>query len=246
MAKTPKNDHYWRNSFSVTEEEDMALQTYFEEQGAPMNLDAIAHFLVRLQVADEAIANAGVYAPQERYEIGQTLTFPPLNGAVGEVVGVRPGNNPRYGEFDVISVRFPGQSNTREFVAGTDAVRLQGGDNAMAPRLTETDIFTHYQPVIEETVLAALEDSGEYVTNGSEWLPRAMLLDFHAGHLNIAEAMIDMVGSPLTPEELLPEMEIATKLPVAAQRFSLNYALTQDPRFKNVGSDAAPQWQLNK
>lgn len=246
MAKTPKNETYWRDSFSVTEEDDMTLQSYFEDQGAPLSLDAIAHFLVQQQVADEAIANAGVYAPQEHYEVGQKLTFPPLNGAVGEVVGVRPGNNPRYGDFEVIAVQFAGQKSTREFVAGTQTIRLHGGDNAMAPRLSEAEIFAQFGEVIEETVLAALEDSGEYVTNGNEWLPRAMLVNFHAGHLNIAEAMIDMVGSPLTPEELLPEMEVQSSLPVAAQRFSLNHALGQDPRFKNVGNDATPQWHLNK
>jgi len=246
MAKTPRNESYWRDSFSVTEEEDMVLQTHFEAQGAPMSLDEIAHFLVQHQVADEAVANAGQYTPEDGYEEGQKLIFPALNGTVGTVVGVRPGNNPRYGDFKVIAVRFSGQPTPREFVAASQTIRLRGGDNAMAPRLSKDEIVAQFGDSIEETVLAALEDSGDYVTNGREWLPRAMLLTFHAGHLNIAEAMIDMVGSPLTPEELLPELEVASPLPETAKLFSLNYALAQDNRFKNVGSDSAPQWDLNK
>jgi hypothetical protein len=246
MAKTPKNESYWRDSFSVTEEEDLALQTHFEAEGAPMSLNEIAHFMVQQQLADEAVANAGQYDPQDRYEVGQKLTFPALKGIVGEVTGVRPGNNPRYGDFEVIAVRFGGQSAIREFVAGSQSIRLSGGDSQIAQRLSEAEIFAQYGDSIEETTLAALEDSGEYVTNGREWLPRALVLPFHEGHLNIAEAMVDMVGSPLTPEELLPELDIASTLPEAIKRFSLNYTLMQDNRFKNVGSDTEPRWDLNK
>lgn len=246
MAKTPKNESYWRDSFSITEEEDLALQTYFETEGMPMTLSEVAHYVVQHQLANEAVANAGQYAPHQSYEVGQTLTFAALNGVVGEVVKVRPGNNPRYGNFEVIAVRFSGQSPVREFVAGNDAIRLNSSESPTFQRLSEADIFDRYGDLIEETTQAALEDSGEYITNGREWLPRAMLLTFHAGHLNIAEAMVDMVGSPLTPEELLPELDVESPLSDAAKRFSLNYALAQDNRFKNVGSDAEPRWDLNK
>jgi hypothetical protein len=77
-------------------------------------------------------------------------------------------------------------------------------------------------------------------------LPRALLVEIHEGHLNIAEAMIDMVGSSLSPQELLPELEIASNLSDAIKTFSLNYVLAQDNRFKNVGSELEPKWELNK
>jgi hypothetical protein len=245
MAKKPKNENYWRDSFSVTEEEELALQTYFDDKGTPMSLDAIARFFVAQQLEEDATANAGIYTPQDKYEVGQKLTFPALEGAVGEVVEVRPGNNPRYGDFEVIKVQLKGEKQKREFAAGAEGIQLRG-DHALAPRLSEAEIFANYRDSIEETSLAALEDSGDYVTNGREWLPRALLVDIHEGHLNIAEAMIDMVGSSLTSQELLPELEIESNTSEAIKTFSLNYVLAQDNRFKNVGSELEPKWELNK
>lgn len=245
MAKKPKNESYWRDSFSVTEEEELALQTHFEDQGAPMRLHAIARFLVAQQLEEDATANAGVYTPQDRYEAGQKLTFPALDGTVGEVLEVRPGNNPRYGDFEVITVRLKGEKQKREFAAGAENLHLHG-NNALAPRLSEEEIFTNFGDVIEETTLAALEDSGDYVMLGTEWLPRALLVEFHEGHRNIAEAMIDMVGAPLSTEELLPELEVDSTKSTAIKRFSLNYALGQDNRFKNLGNESEPKWDLNK
>src|SRR5688572_7779816 len=118
MAKKVKNEQYWREGFSVTEEEELALQTYIEEQGEPLTLNEIARIVVRQQLEEESAANTGIYMPHETYAEGQKLSFPALGNRQGEVAGIRPGNNPRYGTYDVISVRFGAKEPPREFIAG--------------------------------------------------------------------------------------------------------------------------------
>jgi hypothetical protein len=245
MAKTPKTETYWRDTFSVTEEDDLALQQYFSEHGAPLPLSAIARVVVQQQLAADASANAGHYDPQGTFRKGETLIFPRRNNAVGEVVSVRDGQNPRYDDFQVIGVRFEGQKAVREFVANAPSIQLRGGNGSSAPRLSENEIFARYEATILETTQAALEDSGEYATDGDLWIPQALLPTIHEGHLNIAEAMIEMVGSSLTSADLLPELDIADgDTPI--NRFALNQALRDDARFSNAGSADAPAWTLNK
>lgn len=246
MAKRPKNELYWRDNFSVTDEDELAVQTYIEEQGEPLTLDAIAHFVVRHQIQEDADVGSGIYSPNETYEIGQKLKFPAFDNKSGEVLSVRPGNNPRIGDFDVIKVKFAGGAGDREFIAGSSTFRLTDPDNQGGALLSEEEVFTHFGDIVLEGVRAALEDSGEYITFDDRWLPKAMLIPIHEGHLNIAEAMIDMVGSTLATADLLPELELDVEGSALLKRYSLNYALSQDPRFTNTGSEREPKWDISQ
>jgi hypothetical protein len=55
-----------------------------------------------------------IYLPKDDFQIGQKLTFPALNYISGELIGVRPGNNPELGEFQSYRLIFktasPGNS----------------------------------------------------------------------------------------------------------------------------------------
>src|SRR5690606_14574904 len=46
-----------------------------------------------------------IYKPAETYEVGDRLTFPQFDQAQGEVIATRPGNNPDYGDFTVLTVQ---------------------------------------------------------------------------------------------------------------------------------------------
>jgi hypothetical protein len=72
------------------------------------------------------------------------------------------------------------------------------------------------------------------------------MADIHVGHLNIAEAALDVKGVPLSPEELLKVLELTTDLDQSAQILSLNYALRGDNRFDDVGTYDNILWFLRR
>jgi hypothetical protein len=53
-------------------------------------------------------------------------------------------------------------------------------------------------------------------------------------------------GGPLAVDALLKEIDVHTDDPPELVRFSLNYALQEDPRFDEVGPSGVVQWFLNR
>ena len=47
---------------------------------------------------------------------------------------------------------------------------------------------------ITETLEKSLKDNKDFVRVAGRWFPRALLVDINAGHLNLAEAVLDMAG----------------------------------------------------
>jgi hypothetical protein len=84
------------------------------------------------------------------------------------------------------------------------------------------------------------------VNLGDEWFLKGLMADIHVGHLNVAEAALDVKGTSLPPEELLKVLELPTDLDQPAQIFSLNYALQGDDRFDDVGTDDNTEWFLRR
>ncbi len=245
MARATQTEAFWRDEFSITDDEELALQDYFLEAAKPRSVEEVSRFLVqRHTAADQPAGPVGQYQPNEKYEAGQLLVFPTLDGQTGEVVGVREGNNPRHGNFDVIEVALKGEDSPRSFVAGLENFRIRGASDALSPLLSSEEIFANYGQYVVETVQYLFEDSDDYVEYHNMWLPRGMLIEFHEGYLNIAEAMIDMVAGSLTTDELLTEMEVSGEASPVLKQFSLNYALETDPRFTNNGTVDAPVWSL--
>ena len=72
-----------------------------------------------------------------------------------------------------------------------------------------------------------------------------MLAEVHVGHLNIAEALLEMQSRPLSPEDLLSELDLqAEDVSQPMQIISVNHALGSDERFDQVGSGGVPLWFL--
>jgi hypothetical protein len=210
-------------------------------------VEELARFLMerlhakRLKGVEES---NGRYSPTSAYEVGDKLLFPSVEDEVGEVVGVRAGENQRYGEFRVIQVRFPEQGETREFASELSpdfAHLLAVVEN---PPLNVKELFSQFGSYATAEVEAALEASDNFVQVGTNWLPKLMLVNFHEGHLNIAEAMIDITGEPLPTSELLKEISIEEEATDAVSRFSLDYLLSHDARFTNAGTATEPLWHL--
>jgi hypothetical protein len=71
-----------------------------------------------------------------------------------------------------------------------------------------------------------------------------MLAEVHVGHMNLAEAMIEVNARPLTSDELLADLDLDGNVNPAMQRISLEHALDRDQRFDRVQGNSGPAWFL--
>ncbi|RIK54584.1 MAG: hypothetical protein DCC57_06590 [Chloroflexi bacterium] len=251
---------FWRDQFEVTSSDLDFLYTLLLDAQTPKTLEELSLALIQEYMRREnskiesELAKGKVYLPKERYEVGQTLVFPALDFATGEVIGVRAGQNPEHGDFEVIKVRFAATGQPREFAAGLQSAhRLNqtNGDRLIHDEamLSAEEVYSLYAGEIDESILYALEEgerSEEFVQVGDQWLLADMLAEVHVGHLNIAEALIEVKGRPLTTDELLADVELDANAGASMQRISLEHALAKDPRFDRVQRDGEPAWFLTR
>ncbi len=250
---------FWRDQFEITPQDldflyDLILDTQAPKTTAELALALVQEYLRRETARMESeLAKGAIYQPSEHYEVGQKLVFPALDFKVGEIVGTRPAHNPEYGEFSAIQVKFPDEKDVREFAADLKTPhRLNQGNGHLTEEgalLSAEEIYELYKDEIEAALLYALEEgprAGDFVQVDGYWLLSDMLADVHVGHLNIAEAMIEMEGRPLTTEELLREIELDENIGKPMQIISLNYALSRDERFDRIGGDKEHLWFLKR
>ncbi|WP_448593800.1 hypothetical protein [Thermoflexus hugenholtzii] len=241
----------------ITEADLEALLNRFLEDPLPRTDEELARILIRqrLQEVEErrraALAGTRPFRPRDRYEVGERLFFPHMGFAVGTVVGIREGHNPEIGPFKVIQVRFEEDGTVREFAAEYPLPhRLNDLDGWRGPdekELRPEVIWDRWGQRIREQLRARLEASPDFVRVGDHWFPRALLVELHEGHLNLVEAVLDVHnGGPLSPEELLPHLELPADVPLPLRVFSLNAALYRDPRFDEVGPAGQFLWFLRR
>jgi hypothetical protein len=247
-----RTEEYWQQP-SISEGDLEGLYDLFIEQGLPQTVEALASWIVegRCREEDERYereqALRPIFQPQETYEVGRQLTFPSEEGAVGEVVEVRPGNNPTFGEFSVIVVEFPDGDINKQFASGLSAhpslaIRTEEGLEEV-PSVEET--IAQYGPLVAEQLEGYLQESEDFASFLGEWLPIELLAEIHIGHLNLCEALIEMSGGPMTAEEMVDTLELSEGIDPKAQAFSLNVALSKDDRFAQVGQRGdQPLWYL--
>jgi hypothetical protein len=200
--------------------------------------------------AQAAEAGARPYRPAEHHPTGTRLTFPALDNRVGVVVGERRGFNPDLGEFDVIEVRFGEDGERREFASSLADHRLN--KVAEMPATREVDggaegVLRRHGREIEQALERRLEGSDGIVRIAGRWFPQALLAEINVGHLNLAEAVLDVnSGGPLPTPELLQHVELPESFDPALAQFSLDYALQQDERFDEVGPAGKVLWYLRR
>jgi hypothetical protein len=102
-----------------------------------------------------------------------------------------------------------------------------------------------------ELLTGALENSlfdhPDFVRIAGRWFPRALLVDINAGHLNLAEAILDMAaGGPLSTDVLLEQVGLSTTDNKNLTEFSMDLALQEDSRFDEVGPAGEVIWFLNR
>lgn len=247
-----QTEAYWRRDFKIRPEDLEAVYDTLLEEGRPKSLDELAREVIARHCRREALAlepeEVVAYKPKEHYSVGQRLYFPSLAYATGRVVGMRPGQNPRYGPFTVVEVQLEGEEKTREFA--TDLAiphRLNDlAEEAAASEdlLTPEQLCERYGEPVRRALAEALAGNTEFVLHGGLWFLRGLLPEVHVGHLNLAEAVVDVAGRPLMAQEILQQVELGGESKPEARVFALTLALEGDGRFDNVGTAENPRWFL--
>lgn len=186
------------------------------------------------------------------------MIFTEFDYETAVVVGVRAGNNPDYGGFNVLAVQFDDRNlnlddKHREFASELtvehDLNQESDVDNSIGSvnDLNADDLLATSGKEIIKKVEDKLRASPDLIYMARKWFPRDLLMDVNVGHLNLAEAVLDINGGgPMKTEAILDEMGGLGKAPQALQVFSLNYALNKDSRFDEVGSTGEVLWHLTR
>lgn len=250
---------FWRDQFEVAGEDLDFLYNLLLDAQAPKTAQELAMALIdeymrRENAMIEAeLSKGATYMPKETYDVGQTLVFPALDFAVAEVVDVREGQNPEHGEFQVLKVKFA-DGLEREFAASLATPHRLNQTNGGSllddsTLLSAEEIYSLYQEDIDETLLYALEEgerSSAFVQVNDAWLLADMLAEVHIGHLNIAEAMIEVAGEPMGAEQLLPELDLDENVSIPMRLTSLNHALAADKRFERIYHQGRETWYVKR
>jgi hypothetical protein len=254
VASITLRDDYWE-TFEIQEADIEFLYNHLLEIETPLPPEDLMFGLVqdRLQREIKAIekrrsAGGDIYLPANRYEIGQILVIPALNWQQAEVVNLRPGNNPDLKDFDVIQVKI-GESELHEFAAGLDDHNLNN-----PPEVAEDDALLNPQAIMDEyweelteQLVDELITNPDFVYIAGRWFPKTLLVDVNVGHLNLAEAVLDMEGGgPLPTQVLLEQVELPMDVNLKLVEFSLDRALQEDKRFDEVGPAGKVLWFLKR
>jgi len=250
-----QTEAFWRDEYQVSEGDLDLITGHILEAGKPQPLEELAALIIKhyLQQEKEAVSRqlggGRIYRPVDRYQVGEELVFSVLDYAVGRVVDVRPGHNPKYGEFEVIKVAFDDGAQEREFAAGFDhphplnrpveELLRQGRED-----LSEDDLVRMFEHYVAAKLEFALQENKEFVQFDGRWFLQELLPEIHVGYLNLAEAVIYEAGRPVTAREMLQDLELEATGSEEAQLFALNRALKEDERFDNVGTPDEPIWYL--
>lgn len=257
IQRKTQNPAYWDDEFTISPNDLQYLSTLMVEDELPCSAEKLGQALILHRCRQEealiesALSKGTPYQPKLSYEIGKRVVFPALGYRVGEVTGMRPGHNPEYGSFQVIQVEFE-QGERREFASElmTDHPlnrEAQAGTVEDAALRTPEELAALYGPQVKETLEKRLESEPNFVRLANKWFRHDLLVEIHIGHLNLAEAVLDMAeGGPLPTEALLGDLELPEEITPQLRTFSLNYALQEDERFAEVGPAGEILWFLRQ
>jgi hypothetical protein len=255
VQRQTQTEDYWVEKFQVEQADIDHLYNVLLETEAPLTIDEMALVLVRYRVANEDARLAresmrgGVYRPDKHYETGDEIAFPALGYISGKVVDSRPGENPEYGDFTVIKVEFS-DGRKLEFASELPAdhsLTLQESEETVTDEtlLSPEQIFIEYGGSVADALEEHLEEHEDLVRLAGYWFPRSLLAEINAGHLNLAEAVLDMNGGgPMATSAILEQIGVLDGISDRLAEFSMNYGLQQDERFDEVGPAGQVMWYL--
>jgi hypothetical protein len=246
---------YWQN-YTLTPIDIEFLHTRLLDAEQPMTQRELALALIgdhchreESQLRGE-LSRGTVYQPRRHFQVGEKVLFPAFEFRLAEVIAVRPGQNREYGEFEVITVDFGPERRQREFAAGLTAphklnvemLDLLATDDLASPEKLLTTVAAH----VPAALAAQLATQPDFASFENRWLLRDLMAETHVGHLNIAEALIEVRGAPVETTALLKELDLPGEIRRDVLAFSLQSALTADGRFDQVGPNESRRWYLRR
>ncbi len=244
---------YW-TTLQITQQDVEFLHNYLFEHETPLTARELVSVFIdervhaeRLAVQERRRAGGRTYLPRDSYRVGDDVIFPALNWTHGKVTAVRPGVNPEIGPFDVLLMEMDG-GGQRFFASNLPAHELNEKPIDADDKEFDVDaILSAHGNTLEKKIEAAFRADDEIVRIAGRWFPRALLIDVNVGHLNLAEAVLDMSGGePLPTSALLKDVALPEGVNPKLAEFSLNYALQEDERFDEVGPAGQVLWCLRR
>jgi hypothetical protein len=247
------SSEYWKE-LQITRQDVEYLHTYLFEHETPLTTRELVTVFVAERIRVERLAEqkrrqAGgkTYFPKESYQVGDNIVLPALNWQHGKVVAARAGQNPDIGAFDVLTVQLDDGSE-RLFASSLPLHSLNDKPVSVEGEDIEADvILKEHGSALEKKLEATFRSDDDLVRIAGRWFPRALLIDVNVGHLNLAEAVLDMSGGePLPTSALLKDVALPEGVNPKLAEFSLNYALQDDKRFDEVGPAGQVLWCLRR
>jgi len=244
---------YWTD-VQITRQDVEFLHNYLFEHETPLTARELVSVFIeeRIRLEKDALrqrreAGGKTYFPRDAFQAGDDVIFPALGWKHGKVIAVRAGVNPEIGTFDVLTVDL--DDDTQRLFASSLAAHTLN-DQPITVEENEFDaaeIQRTYGRTLEKKIEAAFQADDEIVRIAGRWFPRALLIDVNVGHLNLAEAVLDMAGGePLPTSALLKDVALPEGVNPKLAEFSLNYALQDDDRFDEVGPAGQVLWCLRR
>lgn len=253
---------HWSTQFSLTDNDIDALVSVLLERETPLPVTELARLVVERRLETEAqafadrFADVAAYAPTQTYKKGQSVVLTGDEIIVAKVTAVEDGINPAgflgrdYGSFKRMSVEHDGVAEVYAVGLAEGIVEAEAEANVVAPSeetLTLDEIMQANGREIVRAVDDALRASDTLVRLAGKWFPRELIIDVNVGHLNLAEAVLDMMeGGPLRTPDILEQIGGLGDAPAELQEFSLNYAMNEDDRFDEVGPAGEVLWYLHR
>ncbi len=258
IKRKTQNIDYWRYDYRIGEDDHEFIYDLLAESETPKTTRELTLAIIQRHVRQEEhflreeLARALIYDPASTYEVGDVIYFPAMDFHKGEVLSIRPGNNPEHGDFDVMTVAMEGEKKPRAFAARLQTPhKLNRSDDDQL--LDESDLLSPEEilalagDALLPRIEAYLADNPDFfVRAGDAWLTSDQIAPINIGHLNIAEALIEMEGATLSAGNLLAQVELDPDLPEAIRIFSLDMALQHDERFIQVSIGEEPAWYLRR
>ncbi|MFQ5921274.1 MAG: hypothetical protein ACE5M4_00380 [Anaerolineales bacterium] len=256
LASAPAPELYWAE-FDASEKDLEFIDNLLLEREVPLTMEEmtqamVEHRLELLRIEQESQSNGELkaYVPGGDYEVGESLVFQLLDNRVGTVAGIREAYNLDLPPFEVIQVSFEDSGEPKEFAARLqehvlNSVAAETGE--IDPAASSEFILERYGPLIARKIEARLQESPNTVRIAGRWFYSGLLADINEGHLNLAEAVLDVAeGGPLPIRSLVEHMELPAGLDPLLTEFSVDFALQEDERFDEVGPAGKVLWYLKR
>jgi hypothetical protein len=254
IASLSLRDDYWE-TFDLQEEDIEFIYNYLLEIETPLTPEELVTAIVEERIRREIEAfeiqrsSAGdLYFPKNSFQENQNLIFPALGWRQGKVIGLRSGINPDIDDLKVIKVEFE-NGEKREFASEVEDHFLNDPPEIAqeSDLLNSQFVIDNFRDLLVDSLENKLEANDDIVRIAGRWFPRALLVDVNQGHLNLAEAVLDMAGGgPLPTDALVEQVGLPSSENSKLVEFSLDLGLEEDQRFDEVGPAGEVLWYLKR